>query len=308
MLSSKVKTNLSIYILSFIVAIGLWYNVSVYDVIVAQVDVRIDYKGRNDNLIILDGLVNSLKVRMRGPKTLIRAMTAGDLAYTIDLSNIKKGKIVIPFNINAIDDKMRSIDVIEIYPQQLDLVVDAMANRVVKLVPKFKYNYKNTIKKPEIIKVTPKSVILHGPQSLIDKQQTLPLEIPIDLKSPSGVYTKDISVFFAHSNLITARPHEIKVEYRIISERKKITVSRNIRLGAGMSKNIKIEPDSFTLDIEVPEELAHNASYLNKIYLSTVIGAIETNKTIEIPLKYVLPEGAVLLSPLLKKVKVTKTK
>jgi len=308
MLSNNAKTNWLILLLSVIVAIGLWYNISVYDKIVAQVEVRIDYKGKADNLVVLKGMVSSIKVRMRGPKTLIRAMTSDDLTYVVDLSKMKKGIFVIPFVVSVIDNKMRAIEVLEISPPQLDLVVDSIVDRVVKLVPKFKDNFKNRIIAAKILKITPVSITLHGPLSFIGKIKTLPLSIPIDSMATPGLYSRLVSVTFPHSNLVIAKPHKVKVEYKVISKRKNISLMRKINLGAGMNKNILLEPSSFVLELEVPEELANDKSYLNKVYLSAIIGNVEEGMTVDIPLKYELPEGMVLLSPLPKKIKVTKIK
>lgn len=77
-------------------AVGMWYVVSVRDRLEAQVEVNIDYYGIPPNLVVTDGLISKITVRLRGPETLLRSIPQQRLTQAVDLSDIKKGVTVVP--------------------------------------------------------------------------------------------------------------------------------------------------------------------------------------------------------------------
>ena len=83
---------------AIITAVGMWYVVSVRDRLEAQLEVSIDYNGVPPNLVITDGLISKVHVRMRGPELLLRAITQQTLTQAINLSGIKKGTTVVPLS------------------------------------------------------------------------------------------------------------------------------------------------------------------------------------------------------------------
>lgn len=83
-------------LVAVLAAVGMWYVVSVRDRLEAQVEVNIDYYGIPPNLVVTDGLISKITVRLRGPETLLRSIPQQRLTQAVDLSDIKKGVTVVP--------------------------------------------------------------------------------------------------------------------------------------------------------------------------------------------------------------------
>ena len=50
---------------AFVLAVILWYGVSGSEKLETQVDVRLEYKGAPQGLVIREGLINKVEVRVR---------------------------------------------------------------------------------------------------------------------------------------------------------------------------------------------------------------------------------------------------
>ena len=112
-------------LLSLLLAVGLWYVVIGSAQVEAQFDLRVDYRGLPEGLVVRDGMVNRISVRLRGPGELLRGLHSRDLAYTVDLSEVKKGANVLPLSVDSLTD-LKSYEVVDVSPSRLVLEVDAL--------------------------------------------------------------------------------------------------------------------------------------------------------------------------------------
>ncbi len=81
MKSSDEKKSLMSYLpdlgsmlVAILVAMAMWYLVSVRDRLEAQVEINVDYYDIPANLVVTDGLVSKIQVRLKGPETLLRSI------------------------------------------------------------------------------------------------------------------------------------------------------------------------------------------------------------------------------------------
>ena len=94
--NSRKAPHLLSLLVAFAVAVGMWYVVSVRDRLEVQLEVGIEYNGIPSGLVVTDGLVSKVQVRLRGPEILLRSISSRSLTEAINLSNIKKGTIIVP--------------------------------------------------------------------------------------------------------------------------------------------------------------------------------------------------------------------
>ena len=106
----KKMPHLLSLIVAIITAVGMWYVVSVRDRLEAQLEVSIDYNGVPPNLVITDGLISKVHVRMRGPELLLRAISQQTLTQAINLSGIKKGTTVVPLSGEHMGPQLRAFE------------------------------------------------------------------------------------------------------------------------------------------------------------------------------------------------------
>ena len=113
-------------LVSVVIATAMWYTVSVRDRIEAQFEVNINYVGIPKNLIVTDGLINKVTVRMRGPQTLLRGIANQRLNQKIDLSMIKKGVTIVPLNTEHMAAYYRAFEVLDVQPPRIVVNADVV--------------------------------------------------------------------------------------------------------------------------------------------------------------------------------------
>ena len=120
-------------LVAVLAAVGMWYVVSVRDRLEAQVEVNIDYYGIPPNLVVTDGLISKITVRLRGPETLLRSIPQQRLTQAVDLSDIKKGVTVVPLGGDNLGPTFRAFELVDIQPPRIVIKADTLMERSVPL-------------------------------------------------------------------------------------------------------------------------------------------------------------------------------
>lgn len=120
-------------LVAVLTAVGMWYVVSVRDRLEAQVEVSIDYYGIPPNLVVTDGLISKVQVRLRGPETLLRSIPQQKLTQAVDLSGIKKGVTVVPLSGENMGPAFRAFELVDVQPPRIVIKADTLMERSVPL-------------------------------------------------------------------------------------------------------------------------------------------------------------------------------
>lgn len=300
------KTHWLLLLLAFAMSLAMWYTVTISDRLDAQIDIRLDYKNIPDNLIVMDGLLSKLSVRIRGPQTLVRSINPQDISQVINLSKIKKGINVIPLVPEKIDSNIRAFEVVEVVPPRLTLEVDALVERVLPVKPVLKSLLTGSALTVDDITVTPSTVTLRGPESMVGSMRNVILNIPLDANAAAGIHSQVYPLDMP--SLVVASPGAVKVQYTITSGRKEVVLQRDIIVDAPDKRNYTVTPSSVTLRVEVPEALYKNTNYLNKAKVSITPPTMQAGASLTATLHVELPEGMLSVDPVPTNVTVTKTK
>lgn len=295
-----------ILLLSFCLALGMWYTVSVRDRLEAQMDIRLDYRGVPDNLIVTDGLVSKMTVRLRGPETLLRAINPQRLNQVLDLSTIKKGKNVIPLTPDAWSPSLRAFEVVEISPPRLIVQADTLSERSLVVEPVLKSNLNKSAMSVANMHVFPASVVVRGPDSVVSGMKSVRLTIPLDPSAPPGPYSQTLGLDVPA--LVTATPTAVRVSYTVTSGRAIVQLERQVVIDVQNKRSYEVKPRTLTLRVEVPEALIKSGSYLEKAQVSVTPPPLEVGISAPAIPRADLPEGMTLLEPLPEEVTVTKVR
>ena len=82
--NSRKAPHLLSLLVAFAVAVGMWYVVSVRDRLEVQLEVGIEYNGIPSGLVVTDGLVSKVQVRLRGPEGVISSINNLPLGIRLD--------------------------------------------------------------------------------------------------------------------------------------------------------------------------------------------------------------------------------
>lgn len=298
------KTHWLLLLLAFVAASAMWYTVTVGDRLDAQIDIRLDYKNVPENLIVMDGLLSKVTVRIRGPQTLLRAINPQDLSQVINLSRIKKGSNVIPLVPEKLDSNIRAFEVVEVVPPRLTLEVDALVERTLPVKPVLKSLLTGAALTVDGMTISPPNVTVRGPESLLSSMRTVNLSIPLDPSAVAGIHSQIFALDLP--SLVTANPGAVKVEYTITSGRKELVLQREVIVDAVDRRNYTVTPANITLRVEMPEALLKNNSYLSKARLTVTPPLMKGGSTELVPIRVELPDGMRLVEPVQPSVSVTR--
>lgn len=300
------KTHWLLLLLAFLSALAMWYTVTISDRLDAQIEIRLDYKGIPENLIVMDGLLSKVTVRIRGPQTLVRSMNPQDISQVINLSRIKKGTNVIPLVPDKPDSNVRAFEVVETIPPRLTLEVDALVERVLPVKPVLKSLLTGSALTVDGITVMPANVTVRGPESLVGAMRNVNLNIPLDPNAAAGIHSQMFALDLP--SLVTAVPGAVKVEYTITSGRKEMLLQRDVVVDAADRRNYTVTPSTLSIRVEIPETLYKNTSYLNKVRLTVTPPTMKAGSTERVSIHVDLPDGMRAVEPVQATVSVTKNK
>ena len=276
--------------IAFVLAIILWYGVSGSEKLETQVDVRLEYKGAPQGLVVREGLINKVEVRVRASAGLLRSLNKRTYSYSLDLSSITKGRNVLPIPTNELPF-WGGIEVIDVTPAVIELYADSLEKKTLPISVILRGAPPKDV--TVSAQLTPDYVEVSGPSELI-----LPLG-PINLTAatPSEFSEKPLEQKFPLpiADGVIASARETVLTLTMEADRAPVTVTRQVELLDPLINATVVEPKSVTLSLLVPasqEKLAAKNSAIKVV--------LETGKTTpgnhRLPVRVLLPQGFKLVS------------
>ena len=293
-------------LVAVLAAVAMWYVVSVRDRLEAQVEVNIDYYGIPPNLVVTDGLISKITVRLRGPETLLRSITQQRLTQAVDLSDIKKGVTNVPLGGDNLGPNFRAFELVDIQPPRIVVRADTLLERSVPLRAIVDSPLRGGALTVENVSVSPATVVLRGPEDVLSDITSVPLTIMLDPKAAGATVHQTITL--DTPSLVTANPSSVRVQYTITSGRTVVSQRCRVELAGENRRQYTVEPEEVTVLVEVPEALATSARYLGQLEVSVTPPSLEPGQSKQTELRFRLPEGMTLLNPAIEEVTVFRKK
>jgi len=295
------EINWRILLLSFVLACGLWYAVTVRDRMEVQAEVALHYRGMPENLMVREGMLKSFTVLVRGPKELVRNLDPAMLTYSVDVSQLRPGTNVFVLSAPRPMMESRAFDVMDLVPNKIVLEAEGVVESAVPLEPLFSVPALAQAVKAENLQVIPASVNVRGPESVIRKIQSLKLDVPLE-----SVATGDYRVSLPVSTppQVTVAPGTVLAHYSIAAKRAFMEFERRPLVELKVSQPYRILPQQVMLRVELPEWLMGDKKYLEQIRV--VIKDFPLSGSGEVKPSVELPPGTRLVAISPDKLNVTK--
>ena len=251
--NSRIQTVL-FALLSLVIATGLWYLVVGRDHVETQVELRVEYRGLPEGLIIREGMVNHISVRLRGSAELLRNLHSRDLVYTVDLSGVQRGATALPMAVDSIPD-FKAFEILEIMPSRLVLEADALTERVVPLENKLLPLPEDS---PYLIShpiLEPSFVTVKGPETQVNSLDRLIVVYDPTKNASEGPHEANVAIVAPPQVEIT--PPVTTLRYSLDMKTENVTLTRDILLD---SENAiyEVSPNKASVEISVPEALVED--------------------------------------------------
>jgi YbbR domain-containing protein len=301
---ADIKINWRILLISLVLACGLWHTVTVRDRLEVQAEVALHYRSMPEQLMVREGMLKSFTVQVRGPQALVKSLNAAMLTYSVDLSHLRRGTNVIALAAPPAMLESRALDVMGLVPNQLVLEAEGIMESSVPLEPRFSAPALAQALKAENLHVSPASVSLRGPESVIRKITGLKLDVPLE-PAVAGDYQLSLPVNTPPQ--VTATPGTVLARYSVAGGRGLVELVREPFVDAKDSRSYRVTPQKVTLTVELPEWLVNNKSYLDKVRVVIDVKGLPLFGSGEVKPSVELPEGARLVGISPVKLNVTKS-
>lgn len=276
-------------IVAFLMALVLWYGVSGSEKLESQVEVRVDYRGLPQGLVVLRGQVNKVTVRVRASLGMIRSLSSRDFAFLMDLSAVRKGENTLAVNLAYLPFRS-GIEVMDVSPSRITLEVDSLETKVVPLEAKII----GTLPQDMVAQVsfTPAEVTLNGAASLLEDMSAV--EVPVQLEEPITPGASESRRLLPLPEGVDATPNEARLSLHLGIKRKLVKVTRSVRVNAPAHLGKFIRPDKVRISVAIPESLAPKAAASGDIRAFVHLER-EDLGSYSLPVQVSLPEGAELV-------------
>lgn len=288
-------TRLVPILVSIVIATAMWHTVSVRDRVESQYEVNVNFTGIPKNLIVTEGLINKVTIRISGPATLLQSLSGQHLSQQVDLSSIKKGVTIVPLAMDPLTGYYRAFELIDVQPPRLVVKADVAIERSVPVQPVITSPLRSGALTVEDVTVDPPLVSLWGPENVLSDITSLRLPITPDPKAAGTKVTQTMAL--DTPGLVSVTPSKVVVSYTITSRRTVVERRCRIHISSERADLYQIEPKDVQLSLEIPEALARSSSYLSGLKLDVLPPSdLDPGQSERVQIHYRVPDGMTIVS------------
>lgn len=285
--------RLSVAAVAFCMAVTLWYTVTVRDKVESWVDVQVVFKGAPENLIISDGLINKIAVRVRVARGLSRGLTGRDAAVVVDLSSITKGsnaiavtREMLPFN--------SAYEVMEVSPSRILVEADTLASRELALETWFEGKLAPDLY-VKSASLSPRQVLIQGGEKRVSAVSRLRIPVMLNAGMVIGTSSQTVAVPAPANVMVT--PPQVTVDLEIGVKTKQVRITRPVLVAwDGKGESPAVTPKRVTVVAEIPESFARDEKKMDSVTAEVTLPADTAPGARSALVRVSLPENATLIS------------
>ncbi len=182
-LTTKLRENLLLKVLSLVLAIFLWYFISARGYSELTLQLPLELVNIPEGYEVTEKSADRVNVSFLGSTKILRLLNPEQLRVSIDMKDTEEGshKIMLtPDNIKV----PSAVSITDINPGTISITIERIAEKVVPV----KLNLKNaSITKDYLFTITPDTVKVKGPESILKKVKYVKTEpIEIDTSTVEG--------------------------------------------------------------------------------------------------------------------------
>ncbi len=207
--TSEAWRNWGLRLLALGIAIGIWFNASVEDRLVAServVEASVSYN-RPRGFVVINPLP-TINVRLGGSKKAVRQLSPSMVYVQVELTQRQEGSATItlgPDNVTAPD----GLEVVSLEPAQIRVDLEREVTERVPVFAKLTGEPAagSTVQEPEVF---PNQVLVTGPASMLAKLDALATR-PINLDSHALTFEETVQVVTPDPLIQVVQPSKVTV-------------------------------------------------------------------------------------------------
>jgi YbbR domain-containing protein len=196
-LKELIFKNWYLKLFSLILATALWSLIAQESTSEILFEVPVEYQNVPAATEVIGDAAKSVEVRLRGPSTLIREVTAKDISTVIDLGQTPlNGETTVPLNAQHVHTPF-GVEVVRVTPSRVRVSLEPTVSRTLRVLPATTghvsqgYEVMATLVKPETVRaegpashVNALTSVVTTPIDLSNKNTTIIQTVDLDLQDP----------------------------------------------------------------------------------------------------------------------------
>lgn len=176
-------------------------------------NVPLEYRGLSPGVEISGEVEQTVSVRVRGPRDLVRSLTPTQLSVIADLTNKEPGERVVQLHPSDVSLPDNNIQVVQVEPAGIRLMLEPKQRKRVAIEAQFMGQPADGL---EIYRVSaePPEIGIEGPQSQLNKVGRLLTET-VNLSGHSETFQAMVDVETPHKSLRVLTPSPVKLTIQI---------------------------------------------------------------------------------------------
>lgn len=291
------QSNWRFALLAILMALASWYLVSGREKVETWVEVPVVTTKTPKGLVVRDGLLNKVQVKLRGPKGMLRNIDSSGLSYVCDLADIQPGKFTVPLQAERVKTT-GAVVATEIRPAKMPIQVAKVISKKLPVKPAWQGNLPDKWVVQDAVSYPP-DIVVSGPESVVNSMQAVYTEKYVVPGNTTGQVVGTAPVLLPEE--VSAEPDEVGVRFLFGPKMDTIRVSRHILPSLpdasehNATQEMDIVPTRIKLVLEYPEGMAVDDKFKKSISVRLPENLDMTPGTQETPVKVLLPEGVHLL-------------
>lgn len=188
----KYLYEIKAFVVAFLLACGLWYVVVGNDHLESNIAVRVEYGSLPDDLIVADGRIENIYVRVKSSTELLKRLDNKDIIYRVALNEAKRGINVIPINMNQIPD-LSGFKLLGVDPQYIVMEVDEIKTKLIPIRVDFQAFDEEDFYLSNL-RISPSMIEVKGPANLLDELDFVPVAFDLNKVANTGHYARPLQV------------------------------------------------------------------------------------------------------------------
>ena len=250
-------------------------------------NVPLEYRGQRSDVEISGEITQTVSVRVRGPRDLVRNLMPTQLAVIADLTNKEAGERVVQLHPSDVSLPDNSIRVVQLEPASIRLVLEPKVRKRVSVEAQLIGQLADGLEFYSAI-ADPNSIEIEGAESQMKKVGRLLTET-VNLTGHNKSFQTSVDVETPHTSLrvITATPIKLSVE---IGERRSFKLFPSIPI-QWLNPTAGLQLLTKTVDVQLYGPDSALNSLQTKNLRAEITADLAPNSTTAVP-KIILPDNS----------------
>jgi YbbR domain-containing protein len=285
------KSNWQYLALAFALAVFTWYLVSGREKVDTWIEMPVEMVNAPQGYVVRQGMVNRIEVQVRGPRPMVRGIDMKNAIYPLNLTGLQTGVNVLEFDPVNIP-LSRAIEVVEIVPPRVELLVDRVATKVLSVEAEYELQLHEDFELKQVT-LKPETVTIRGPKTLVDpieEIRTQPVRVEDDRPD-----TLEILTGLILPAEVEASPARVSLQLFFGEKMQEKWVEAVVQLPELQERSVKATPSKVRLLLEMPVSMTHEKHLSDEVQvLPEDMGGLEPG-THQLGFRVKIPAGSSLV-------------